>query len=397
MTETEPITSADPLAAAVADEAFRRCPYPTYQEFVAHPGWRAPAGYQVFGGHEDVLRILREPAAFGQEGIPYPNFHVLDPPDHTRLRKLVARPYTQRAVNRQEEHVAAIVDELIDGVRSAGRMDLMTDFALMLPARVAALMFDVPIEDVEQWNQWLWDIGRYRGKVWYLAESPESDKEAAGAAAAAGAAYFKGLIAERRVTRGNDIVSGLLDAREGDDSLSEEEVLFSLVLILGGGLHTTASQIGNMVRALLENPAELAKLVADPRLVDGAVDEALRFDPALQAEYRVAKQDAVVGDIAVTAGTPIIVVNAAANRDPAVFPGPDSFDIQRANAANHTTFGSGIHRCLGAQLARMELVIALRQLIARLPGLRLDGEPVQHGYDRWRGLSSLPVAWDVSS
>ena len=129
-------------------------------------------------------------------------------------------------------------------------------------------------------------------------------------------------------------------------------------------------------------------------LVEGAVDEALRFDPALQAEYRIAKQDCEVGGVEVSAGTAIIVVNAAANRDPARFTDPDVFDIRRENSGVHLTFGSGIHRCLGAQLARMELVTALTLLTRRLRGLRPAGLPVQHGYDRWRGLSSLPVTWD---
>ena len=394
MSRPDILTVDERLGGAAADAEFLRDPYPAYRDFRGAPGWRSPSGYQVFSGYQDVIEILRDHATFGQEGIPYPNFHVLDPPDHTRLRRLVAKPFTQRAANRQEAHIAEIVDELIDEAAERGRMDLMTDFALRLPARVAASMLAVPIEDAGRWNQWLWDIGRFRGRTWYSHAGGQDDQDAAKAAATDSAEYFRTLIDQRHATRGSDIVSGLLDAREGDDRLTDEEILFSLVLLLGGSLHTTASQIGNAVRALFEHPQALADVVADPGLVGGAVDEALRFDGALQAEYRVAKQDAEVGGVRVRAGTPVIIVNAAANRDPSVFPDPDVFDIRRENSGMHLTFGSGIHRCLGAQLARMELVVALTRLTTRLRGLRLDGPPVQHGYDRWRGLSSLPVTWD---
>jgi cytochrome P450 len=388
------LTADERLSGLVADAAFVRDPYPIYRDFLSHPGWRSPSGYRVFAGYRDVIGILRDPASFGQEGIPYPNFHVLDPPDHTRLRKLVAKPFTQRAANRQESHITEIVDDLIDEVAGCGRMDLMTDFALRLPARVAASMLAVPIEDSDRWNRWLWDIGRFRGKTWYSHACGQEDQDAATAAATDSAEYFRGLIERRHLTRGSDIVSGLLDAREGDDRLTDEEILFSLVLLLGGSLHTTASQIGNTVRALFEHPRAMADVVADPGLVGRTVDEALRFDGALQAEYRVARRDSEVGGVPVGAGTAVIVVNAAANRDPSVFPDPDVFDIRRENSGMHLTFGSGIHRCLGAQLARMELVIALTLLTRRLRGLRPDGPPVQHGYDRWRGLSSFPVTWD---
>ena len=193
-------------------------------------------------------------------------------------------------------------------------------------------------------------------------------------------------------------MSALIAAREGEDQLTEEEVLFSLVLILGAGLHTTANQIGNTFRALLEHPASLDRVVADQSLVPNTVEEALRYDGTLQAEYRVTRTDALVGEVAMPADTPIIIVNAAANRDPAFFENPDAFDIDRGNAVQHLTFGWGIHRCLGAQLARLELQLATAALSSRLRGLRLaEGELVQHPYDRWRGVTTLPVSWDEAA
>ena len=389
--------SAEDLAAAVARDEFRRDPYPTYDAFLRAPGWQTPSGYRVFSRYDDVMTILRQPSVFGQEGVPYPNFHVLDPPDHTRIRRLVATAFTATAVARQEAEVETIVDEAILHVVERGSMDLISDFALVLPARVAAAMLDVPIEDAGLWHAWLDDIGGFRGKVRYLSvEGTPEEQQRAQDAASASAEYFDELIDRRESTRGNDIVSALIGVREDGDRLTRDEVLFSLVLLLGAGLHTTASQIGNTMRALLERPESLGRVVADPRLVAGAVEEALRYDGALQVEYRVTREPTVVGDVALEEGTPILIVNAAANRDPDVFDHPHTFDVVRANAAQHLTFGWGIHRCLGAQLARLELHLATRALISALPGLRLDGVPVQHGYDRWRGLSSLPVAWDVT-
>lgn len=384
------------LSELVATEAFRHNPYPVYREFLEHPGWETPAGYRVFSRYEDLMTILRQPAIFGQEGVPYPNFHVLNPPEHTRLRKLVAQLFTPRAAARQRESIVRAVDELVDNIAKEGEMDLINDFAQHLPARVTADMLDVPLEDAEQWRNWLNAIGLFRGRVWYLGVgATEQQQLAAKEGATQAAEYFGELINQRASTRGNDIVSVLLAAREGEDQLSEEEVLFSLVLFLGAGLHTTANQIGNTFRALLENPESLQRIVEDQSLVPNAVEEALRYDGTLQAEYRVTRTDAVVGEVEMAADTPIIIVNGAANRDAAMFENPDVFDIDRTNAAQHLTLGWGIHRCLGAQLARLELQLATAGLSARLRGLRFaPGDLVQHPYDRWRAVIALPVAWD---
>ena len=382
------------LAQAVADESFVLDPYPVYRQFLDAPGWCTPSGYRVFSRYDDVMTILRQPAVFGQEGIPYPNFHVLDPPEHTRIRRLVARAFTPKAVAAQHAEVAAIVRELVDDIATRGEADLIPDLALRLPARVIAEMLGVPVEDAARWHQWLYDIGGFRGKVWYLDAHGTPDSQARAKHAATEAAeYFGALIHEREATRGNDIVSALLDAQDGEDRLSRDEVLFSLVLILGGGLHTTASQLGNTILALLQHPEMLATAVADPASTEGVVEESLRYDSALQVEYRVVRQPAVVGEVELQRGTSIMIVNAAANRDPAAFSDPDRFDIHRPNASQHLSFGWGIHRCLGAQLARVELQLATRAVLDRLVDLRLEQPARLHPYDRWRGLSTLRVSW----
>lgn len=384
------------MAALVADPEFNADPYPAYRAFLDAPGWTTPSGYRVFSRYKDVQDILRDFATFGQEGIPYPNFHVLNPPEHTRLRKLVAKAFTQRAVNERHGQIVAFVDDLIDGFIADGEMDFISRFALELPGRVGASLLDVPYEDIDQWNDWLWAIGQFRGKTHYLDNGSDEARAAATEAAAAAADYFRRLIAERKSVRGIDMVSALLGAREGEDRLSEDEVLYSLVLILGGSLHTTASQLGNTFRALFAHPDQMRLLEEDPSLASGAVDESLRFDGSLQAEYRVCRTDAEVNGVPVREGEHIIVAVAAANRDPAQFPDPDRFDIKRENAGQHLTFGMGIHRCLGAQLAQSEMRVAVEALIRRLPGLRQAGAPVQHEYDRWRGLGAMPVAWEVA-
>lgn len=200
---------------------------------------------------------------------------------------------------------------------------------------------------------------------------------------------YRRLVSPRK--RDGGIVSGLFSARENDDSLTETEILYALILLLGAGLHTTSGQLGNTFRAILSRPEVAAELRADPDLVPNAVEEALRFEGALQAEYRVVRKDMEFAGVVVQAGDHLIVVNGAANHDPAMFGNPDEFDIHRENARRHLTFGFGIHHCLGAELARTELVTATRELLSRFPAIELTGHGEQTKWDRWRALSTLPA------
>jgi cytochrome P450 len=384
------------LASAVLDDQMLVNPYPVYQRLLDVPGWEAPSGYVVFARYDDVMDVLRDPATFSQEQLHYPNFHVTDPPDHTRVRRLVARAFTPRAVKQQHDQIRAWVGELIDEIADHEHLDFVESFARRLPATVTADMLGVPLSDASQWHQWMKDVHSLRGKIRFDVDSAtdKRDQDEAASAAAAMAAYFSGLIADRkRGVRREDLVTDLLDAREADDRLSDEEVFYTLVLLLGAGLETTANQLGNTLRAISERPGLWATLHRDPSLVSGAIEEVLRYDGTLQAEYRIAKVDATVGNTAVKAGQHIIILNAAANRDAAVFPDPDLFDINRSNASQHLTFGWGIHRCLGAQLARAELVIAFEELATRFADVELNGPPVLHAFNRLRGHDHLPIRW----
>jgi cytochrome P450 len=384
------------LIAMLGSGSFIEDPYPVYQELLRRPGWRTPSGYLVFSRYADVMSILRDPAVFGQETRPKPSFHVMDPPDHTRLRRLVSRAFTPRAVEKQRAAVAEMVNDLLHEVVGAGTMELMGDFASRLPAMVMAHLLNIPLDDGRRWQAYLDAMMQQRGLAHYL-ESEPGDRAARDEIRTKmtrqQADFLAGLIRDRQGGSGGDIVSTLLNAREGDESLTNEEVLITLLLLLGAGMHTTAGQIGNVVRALLEHPDQLRQLAADPGLLDNAVEEAFRFDGALQAEHRLVRKSGTVGGIPVSPGERVLIVNAAANRDPAVFENPDEFDIRRANARDHLTFGWGIHRCLGAPLAKLEIHTAIEQLLLSLPDLRIADAPRLQPYDRLRGLERLALAW----
>lgn len=390
---TDVDTSYD-LEAALASAEFAAEPFPVYAELRGRSGWLAPSGYRVFSTYEDVLQILRQPSLFGQERVPYPNFHTTDPPEHTRLRRLVAKAFTAHSISLLQDRIGAIVTGLLDQLADRRDVDLVEDFALRLSATVIAEVLQVPESDAGNWHRWLWDLARFRGVTRYFPLDTSDDPGALDAAAKANAeaaSYMSHLIDEHRSMRDGGIVSGLFAAREKDDSLTEQEILYTLILLLGAGLHTTSGQLGNTFRALLSRPEVAAELRADPGLVPNAVEEALRFDGALQAEYRVVRADTDVAGVQLTIGDHLIVVNGAANHDPAVFAEPERFDIHRENARRHLTFGFGIHHCLGAELARSQLVTATRELLLRFPGLELAGNGEQNGWDRWRGLTALPA------
>jgi cytochrome P450 len=392
MTETH-IPPID-LADAVSDERFVRDPFATYARLRETPGWLAPSGYRVFSSYDDVQQILRQADVFGQERVPYPNFHTLDPPQHTRVRRLVAKAFTAHSIALLRDEIAAIVGRVIDDLEGRAQFDLVEDFALRQSAAVIAAVLQVPESDTAQWHRWLWDLARFRGVTRYHPIEASGDPgalDAARQANAAAAAYMKELITQRGRREPGGIVDGLFAAREADDSLSEEEVLYTLILLLGAGLHTTSGQLSNTFRAILSRPHVTEELRADPDLIPNAVEEALRYDGALQAEYRVVRIPTNLAGFDLDEGEHIIVVKGAVNHDPAVFTDPETFDVHRENARRHLTFGFGIHHCLGAELARTQLVTAMTELLRRFPTIELVNDGTQNGWDRWRGLTDLPV------
>ncbi|GAA0629326.1 cytochrome P450 [Streptomyces crystallinus] len=310
-----------------------------------------------------------------------------DPPQHTRLRKLVAREFTSRRIEALRPRVQEIADGLLDTMLAApGRSaDLVDSFAFPLPITVICELLGVPDLDRETFRR--------------LSNEAVAPTANDGRAAQEMGAYLVGLIEDKRATApADDLMSALIRTRHEDgDQLSPDELIGMAFLLLVAGHETTVNLISNGVRALLAHPAQLAALRADfDWLIDGAIEEMLRYDgPVETATYRFAREDVECGGTVIPAGSPVLIGLAAAGRDPSRHPDPDRFDIRRT-PQSHLGFGHGIHYCLGAPLARMEGRIALRTLLERAPGLELA---TGAGSLEWlpgmliRGVRHLPVRW----
>jgi cytochrome P450 len=335
-----------------------------------------------------ALALTSGRALQGFEAFARGSINGIDPPEHTRLRKLVASAFTARRVEALRPRVAAIVDELIDGLLDQQPpADLVTAFSLPLPVQVICEMLGVPTEDMEQFHAWSDTVlGDW-----------ERDTEEVMAALVDMFGYFGNLIGMKRAQPADDLMTALIAARDEDDRLSEDELMVLGCTVLIGGHETTANQINLSLLTLLDHPDEMAKLRASPDLIPGAVEEFLRYVRlGGLAPARVTSEEVQLGNVTIPAGETVIPLFGTANRDPSVFTDPDRFDVTRP-PANHLAFGVGPHHCLGAQLARLELQEAFRGLLARVPGLRLAVPPDQLRFKTGmviHSLLELPVAWD---
>jgi cytochrome P450 len=391
------------------DPAAREDPYAVYARMREQvPVWRVPAGGQhgfwVLTRYADVEKALRDPRmgkdprnALPPEQIPpsHPiaaplTQHMLafDPPDHTRLRALVALAFTPRLIEGQRERVERIAEELIDAVEPHGRMDLIDAYAFPLPIRVITHLLGVPESDADRFRAW-------SNTVVSLQEGSGGRDDLLGALTAF-RAYLLDLFAAKRRAPGDDLVSGLLRAEEEGDALSEDELIAMVFLLLIAGHETTVNLIGNGVLALMTNPEQREALQDDPSLLRPAIEELLRYDPPVETStLRYVLEDMEIGGQQLRRGDSVLVVIASANRDEAQFPAADELDLGRPDN-RHVAFGKGIHYCLGAPLARMEGAIAISTLLRRLPTLHLATDPttLEHRPSFLiRGLKTLPVAW----
>jgi cytochrome P450 len=354
------------------------------------------------GGHEQVRQVIIDQrfsralavapgrSLQGTEVFAAGSIMGIDPPEHTRLRKLVSTAFTARRVESLRPRAAAIVHQLIDGLLAQPEpADLITHFSLALPVQVICEMLGVPSEDLEQFHDWsdtiLGDWQADSGEIMTaLVELYD---------------YFARLIEMKRAEPAEDLMTALIAARDEGDRLSEEELTTLGCTLLIGGHETTANQLNLSLLCLLDHPDELAKLRATPALIPAAVEELLRFvrlgsglPPA-----RVAKEDVTLGGATIRAGESVLPLFATANRDPSVFSDADQFDVTR-DTASHLAFGAGPHHCLGAQLARLELQEAFRGLLGRMPGLRLAGPAEELTFKPGMAVHSLrelPVAWSA--
>lgn len=312
--------------------------------------------------------------------------HMLnrDPPDHTRLRRLVSSAFTRRRIAQLAPRIKQITDELLEAMDTAMRADLIATFALPLPITVICELLGVPADRRAEFHDW--SITVVAGSL--------AEPDAYRRATTAMVRYLRELLEIKRAAPADDLLSALVAVRDGQDVLSEDELISMAFLILIAGHETTVNLIGNGVHALLTHPEQLTLLRAQPDRLPDAVEELLRFDGPLQAAtFRVTAEPVILGGVTIPAGEIVIPGLLSANRDPACTARPDTLDITRADSP-HLAFGHGIHHCLGAPLARLEGRIALGTLLARFPGLRL-AVPVEQL--TWRpgvninGLDTLPV------
>jgi len=401
--------SGDPVGRLLRDTAVRDQPYGVYEELRAGGPLVGSSLGLVTTSHRvasEVLRsdrfgvgwdrsaaprLIRWALRFGDEldatGVAEPpSMLVVDPPDHTRFRRLVSRAFTPRATAAFEPVVQRTAEALLDALElRGGTVDLVETYAAQLPVLVIADLLGVPVERREDFLRW-------------------------GAAAAAtldpGLSFRRYLAAERglramhaflrehfqRLRRepADDLVSRLVGLPD-DEALTERELHATVMLLLGAGFETTVNLLGNGVVLLDAHRDQREALLADPAGWDGAVEEVLRHDSPVQITGRTAKADAVVAGRDVRAGTRVTVLLGAANRDPEVFDDPARFDVTRANARDHLAFSAGIHYCVGAGLARLEGVVGLRALTERFPDLRVSGRPVRRELQTLRGFEHLPV------
>jgi cytochrome P450 len=345
---------------------------------------------------KDMHAALRSAGTVVSEGLPGPAFarHMLavDPPDHTRLRRLVAKAFTNTRVDALRSRVQDIANELLDDVAdvdpSSRPVDLVATYALPLPFTVICELLGVAIADRAR-------FGHELRVLLSPADTPAASERARHASDAV-VAFLGTLVAAKRATPGDDLVSDLIAARDGDDQLTEQELLSTIFQLIVAGHDTTASLLGNGLVALLDRPADLEALRADPARMRSAVEELLRLDaPVPHSTFRYATSPVDIGDVTIPAGAQVIISLAAANHDESRYHDPDELIIDR-DETQHLSFGHGIHFCLGARLARMEADVGLTTLLRRFPELRLAAPrrtlEWSHGDGLvLRGLAELPV------
>ncbi len=389
----------------------RANPYPLYEQLRSEDPvlWDDFLGRWILTGYADVLACLRDPRLSAErvgalrtqlpqevvekirpmERVFESWMLFLDPPDHTRLRGLVNKAFTPRRVEAMRPHIQQIVDGLLNQVQANGRMDVIRDLAFPLPSTVIAEMLGVPSEDREQFRGWSSDIIGISSMI----IDPDRAVRAQNSILAM-MEYFRQIVAQRRKSPRDDLISAMIAAEDQGKFLSDEELLSNCVLLLEAGHETTTNLIGNGLLALLRHPDQLRTLRENPSLIGTAIEELLRYDSPVQLTGRIATEDLEIGDKRISQGDTVILLFGAANRDPAQFLDPNILDLYRRES-RHLSFGQGIHYCLGSPLARIEGQLAITTVLRRCPGLELTGEPLE-----WRqavslrGLTAFPVMFE---
>jgi len=399
MSDTAP---ADDFLTVVRSSAYHEDPYPFLAELRATEAvYRSPTGVWLLSSYGDVVRAIRD-RALGTDihtagsdgdtvaggGVPG-NLLLQDPPDHTRIRKLVSRGFTPGTVQRLRPEVQALVDGLLDDVDADGdgTMDLIADFAYPLPVAVICKLLGVPAEDHGVFQSWSARLGAGIDPDFLRTDEQRAATDSAGHQFAA---YFAELITRRRREPGDDLLSKLI-AAQGEGDITEDELIVNGIFLVVSGHESTVNLIGNGMLALLRHPDQLSRLRDDPTLASAAMEELLRYDSPLQLSVRVTRDPYLVGGVTIEPGEQLVTLLGAANRDPTHFNEPDRLDLSRENVRQHVAFGGGSHFCVGAPLARLVSKIAICSLLRRYPRIDLDGPPVHSTAFALRGLLELPV------
>ncbi|MGR9092969.1 MAG: cytochrome P450 [Gammaproteobacteria bacterium] len=411
-TNDKPKAMPDGAALSARDPRFRDDPDPVYDRLREHAPYYDDRVYgrTLLTRHDDVRAALRHKRFSVDARLSAPDSYLrrvagtgvverdgdaaytpplvlLDDPDHRRIRLLMSKAFNPQSIEAMRGRIEVITRELLDACNGRDSIDLIADFAAPLPTQAILEMMGMPEGRRDDFKRWSEEI-----LMGYDPDRDASTQARLRDAYIAMGREFQHVVDARRETPRDDLISAMVRAQEDADRLTDLEIISLCTQLIVAGNVTTTDLIGNGVFALLENPDEFARLRADPELVDNAVEEMLRFDCPITETARIPMRDDTLNGCPVHAGTTLTASLAAANHDPAVFPDPHRFDITR-DAAAHLAFGSGIHVCLGAPLARLEGRIAIRELVARWPRLRRDPErtPQRRALPFFRGFTCLPL------
>ncbi|SOE94234.1 hypothetical protein SAMN05414139_07048 [Burkholderia sp. D7] len=390
----------------LSSPAFFENPYPFYERLRAEGALVPLAPNIVITGHYAVVdALLRDRrmgktympsviARYGESGPEQPVFQALsrmflmtNPPVHTRLRSLLMAAFNARQIDLLRDVAQSTADNLIDALEPGANFDLVSDYALPLPVNVICRLLDVPVEDGVK----LGSAASHFGNALEAAPMDAAHLAAANEATLALERYFAGVVEERRTKPGNDLVSALVRAEEAGESLTNDEIISNVLLLFVAGHETTSNMLGNALIALHRHPEQLALLKGDTSLLPKAVGECLRFDSSVQMIVRTAFEDLEAAGHPIARGTIVFMMVGSANRDPDQFEKPDELDIGRPVLGRLLSFGAGIHHCLGARLATLELETGLGALVSRLPDLRITNLDTLQWRQRntLRGVESL--------
>ncbi len=401
-------TTGEPVIFNPFEPGFFDDPYRQYAALREHdPVHRSPLEVWVLFRYDDIVGVLRDSSLSVQVDNATPTARMqmfaeqapeerergahsilnVDPPDHTRLRRLVSKAFTPKMVHELRPRIQALVDDALDAMAARGEADVIGDLAFPLPFTVISEMLGMPDGNRDEVRGWSHTLTKTLDPIL----SPE-EVDAALAAANNMQSHIQDVLAWKRDHPADDLLTGLIAAEDEGDRLSEIELLDQVLLLYVAGHETTVNLIGNATLALLGHPDQLARLRSDPELDGGAVEELLRYDSPVQFSRRITTADLDVDGTTIPAGTFTLTCLGSANHDEARWgPTADELDITRPDAGQHMSFGNGIHHCLGSSLARTEAQIAIGTLVRRFPDLQLAGEPERNGRVVLRGLEFLPV------